>query len=1145
MPSRDPGQPIPVEQTGTETPTPSVARVDAESGISGNGKAPLHKPLWYQEAVIYQAHVKSFYDSNGDGIGDFVGLTQKLEYLADLGITALWILPFYPSPLKDDGYDIADYCSVNPAYGTLDDFRRFLDEAHRYGIKVITELVINHTSDQHPWFQRSRRAAPGSPERDFYVWSDTTDRYREARIIFKDFEVSNWTWDPVAKAYFWHRFYSHQPDLNFENPQVRQTVLDILDFWMGMGVDGLRLDAVPYLYEADGTNCENLPATHAYLKSLSAHLMSRYGEERMLLAEANQWPEDAVAYFGRGDECHMAFHFPVMPRMFMALRMEERFPIVDILEQTPPIPGNCQWALFLRNHDELTLEMVTDEERDYMYRVYARDKQARINLGIRRRLAPLVDNDRRKVELLHILLFSLPGTPVIYYGDEIGMGDNIFLGDRNGVRTPMQWSPDRNAGFSSANPQRLYLPVIMDPEYHYESLNVENQDGNLSSLLWWMRRRIALRDRFPVFGHGSIEFLHPENPKILCFLRRQGDQVMLVAANLSMSAQVTSLDLSAFAGYTAEEISSLSKFPPVTAAPYPLMLGPYGYYWLQLKPALEPAYSPEPEEAPWLAHDSLRALLQGLGKEALERVALPAFLPRCRWFGGKMRAILHVDVLDRMLPQDGGDWAMLILRVEYLEGPAELYLLPLGWSEGEKAEEVRGKAPGSVIALAGSKGAIIYEAVHDPAFRSALLRLVATGGAWPGLSGVLRGQAHPDAFKDQAAASDEPSMVLRGEQSNTSIVYPGRFYLKLVRKLEEGENPELEILRFLAEHTPFRQVPAFSGALEYVGGASATYSIAVLTGLVAHEQDAWTYALDQAGRYISYLAPLRHTLGPVPDGARSALPPGRKAAAKGGPQNPDPMDSADGVSLEFARLLGRRTAEMHLALASRADHPAFAPEPFSRLYQRSLYQSMRNLTARVFEQLGKSISRLPEERQDLARRILAARPQVMDTFGRLLERLIPTLKIRIHGDFHLGQVLYTGKDVVILDFEGEPARALSERKLKRSPVRDVAGMIRSFHYAIHSAWPESLGLRSDDRKAMEPWVEIWPRRMTEAYQAAYREAASGAPFLPAQRDWELLLRVYLMEKAVYELGYELNNRPGWVHIPMLGILGLLPASPNP
>ncbi|HZT78791.1 MAG TPA: maltose alpha-D-glucosyltransferase, partial [Gemmataceae bacterium] len=471
-------------------------------------------PLWYKDAIIYELHVRAFFDSTGDGVGDFRGLVQKLDYLQDLGVTAVWVLPFYPSPLRDDGYDIADYTGIHPMYGSLGDFQQFLREAHRRGLRVITELVINHTSDQHPWFQRARRAPRGSPERNFYVWSDTTEKYREARIIFKDFESSNWAWDPVAGQFYWHRFYSHQPDLNYDNPAVWKAVEEVFDFWMAMGIDGFRLDAIPYLYEREGTSCENLPETHAYLKALRRHVEEKF-PGRMLLAEANQWPEDSVAYFGQGDECNMAFHFPVMPRLFMAIRMEDRFPILDILQQTPPIPETCQWAMFLRNHDELTLEMVTDEDRDYMYGVYAQDPQARINLGIRRRLAPLLQNNRAKIELMNGLLFSLPGTPVIYYGDEIGMGDNIYLGDRNGVRTPMQWSAERNAGFSKANPQKLYLPVIIDPEYHYEAVNVEAQQANPNSLLWWMKRLIALRKRYRAFGRGSLEFLTPDNPKVL------------------------------------------------------------------------------------------------------------------------------------------------------------------------------------------------------------------------------------------------------------------------------------------------------------------------------------------------------------------------------------------------------------------------------------------------------------------------------------------------------------------------------------------------------------------------------------------------------------------------------------------------------
>src|SRR5688572_22756592 len=541
--------------------------------------------MWYRNAVIYQAHVRSFYDSDGNGIGDLRGVTQKLDYLQDLGISTLWLLPFYPSPLRDDGYDIADYYAINPIYGTLDDFKEFLQEAHRRSLRVITELVINHTSDQHPWFQRARRASPGSVERDYYVWSETSDKYRDARIIFRDFETSNWTWDPVARAYYWHRFYSHQPDLNFDHPPVHEEIIRVLDFWLELGVDGLRLDAVPYLYEREGTNCENLEETHAYLKTLRSHVDTKYGD-RMLIAEANQWPEDAVKYMGegRGDECHMAFHFPLMPRLFMSVRMEDRTPIIDILEQTPAIPETCQWAMFLRYHDELTLEMVTEEERDYMYRVYARDPKARINLGIRRRLAPLLGNDRRTIELMNGLLFSLPGTPVLYYGDEIGMGDNIYLGDRNGVRTPMQWSGDRNAGFSRANPQQLYLPAIIDPEYHFGTVNVEAQQSNPNSLLWWMKRLIALRKEYKAFGRGSIEFLYPDNRKVLAYIRRFEQETILVVVNLSRLVQYVSLDLSEFEGAVPIELFGSTDFPPVTEAPFFLTLGPHAFYWFSLEP---------------------------------------------------------------------------------------------------------------------------------------------------------------------------------------------------------------------------------------------------------------------------------------------------------------------------------------------------------------------------------------------------------------------------------------------------------------------------------------------------------------------------------------------------------------------------------
>ncbi len=638
-------------------------------------------PLWFKDAVIYQLHVKSFFDSADDGIGDFQGLTKKLDYLQDLGVSAIWLMPFCPSPLRDDGYDIADYRNIHPAYGTLRDFRKFLAEAHRRGLRVITELVVNHTSDQHAWFQRARRAKPGSPWRDWYVWSDTPQRYTDARIIFQDFETSNWTWDPVAGAYYWHRFYSHQPDLNYDNPQVRKAILATLDFWYGMGVDGLRLDAIPYLFEREGTNCENLPETHRFLQEMRAHVDAKF-KNRMLLGEANQWPEDAVAYFGNGDECHMAFHFPLMPRLFMAMHMEDRFPILDILDQTPAIPESCQWAIFLRNHDELTLEMVTDEERDYMYRVYAQDPRMRINLGIRRRLLPLLGNHRRLTELANALLFSLPGSPIVYYGDEIGMGDNVYLGDRDGVRTPMQWSADRNAGFSRANPQKLFLPVIISPEYHYEVINVEVQQANPHSSLWWMKRLIALRKRFKAFSRGDIEFLTPDNHRILAFTRCYENERLLIVCNLSRFVQHGQLDLSAYQGMVPVELFGRTPFPPISAEPYFLSLGPHSFYWFYLTPpqtVSDGTYSQTGEAAiPVVEIDCNEEEIFNCKAIARLETALPGFLTRSRWFGGKARPLKHAGIVDMFsLTRESRRWAIAIVRVDYLSGETELYTVPM------------------------------------------------------------------------------------------------------------------------------------------------------------------------------------------------------------------------------------------------------------------------------------------------------------------------------------------------------------------------------------------------------------------------------------------------------------------------------------
>lgn len=672
---------------------------------------PKSEPLWYRNAVIYQAHVRSFYDSDGNGIGDFRGVTQKLDYLQDLGISALWLLPFYPSPLRDDGYDIADYYAINPIYGTLDDFKEFLEEAHRRSLRVITELVINHTSDQHPWFQRARRAPPGSPERAYYVWSDTIEHYRDARIIFRDFETSNWAWDPVAQAYYWHRFYSHQPDLNFDNPVVHEEIVRVLDFWLRLGVDGLRLDAIPYLYEREGTNCENLPETHAYLKTLRKHVDEHYGD-RMLLAEANQWPEDAVKYFGegRGDECHMAFHFPLMPRLFMAVRMEDRTPIIDILSQTPPIPETCQWAMFLRNHDELTLEMVTEEERDYMYRMYAADARARINLGIRRRLAPLLNNDRRRIELLNALLLSMPGTPVIYYGDEIGMGDNIYLGDRNGVRTPMHWSSDKNAGFSRANPQSLYLPIILDPEYHYEAVNVEAQQSNPSSLFWWTKRILGLRQRWPALGRGTIKFLQPDNRKILMFIREYEGQRVLVVANLSRHAQSMVADLSEYKDHVLVEIFGRTRFPVIHDGAYGLTISPHAFFWFALEPvapavhgavALPTKLADVPELA---AESGWTALLHAQTHRALDDV-LASYLQQRRWYGGKARDLRSLDLVDAIdVATAHGPAHLLLLNADYATGDSEVYVLPVTHAPVEQAERIVRHYPNAAIARVRDAG---------------------------------------------------------------------------------------------------------------------------------------------------------------------------------------------------------------------------------------------------------------------------------------------------------------------------------------------------------------------------------------------------------------------------------------------------------
>jgi maltose alpha-D-glucosyltransferase/alpha-amylase len=1125
---------------GRVSPPPRVVRAPSAASTVIGGD-----PLWYKDAIIYEVHVRAFRDSSGDGRGDFRGLTEKLDYLRDLGVTAIWVLPFYPSPLKDDGYDIADYTSVHPDYGTLRDVRQFIREAHKRGLRVITELVCNHTSDQHPWFQRARRAKPGTPWRDFYVWSDTPDRYRDARIIFKDFETSNWTWDAVAGAYYWHRFYSHQPDLNFDNPKVREAVFKAMDFWLEMGVDGLRLDAIPYLYEREGTNCENLPETHAFLKDLRRHVDQRF-PGRMLLAEANQWPEDSVAYFGDGDECHMAFHFPVMPRMFMAVRMEDRFPIIDILDQTPPIPDTAQWALFLRNHDELTLEMVTDEERDYMYRVYAHDPQMRINLGIRRRLAPLLGNHRRRIELLNGLLFSLPGTPVIYYGDEIGMGDNVYVGDRNGVRTPMQWSGNRNAGFSEANRQQLYLPVITDPEYHYEAINVDVQQANPHSLLWWMKRLIDLRKRHPSFSRGTLEFLQPENRRILAFVRRHEDEILLVVANLSRYVQHVDLDLSAYAGRVPTEMFGRVEFPPATDQPYALTLHPHSFLWFSLEPApASPAGAPpKPSELPVLAPvGSIDELVVSSNLDRLARLLSPWVQAR-RWYRGKARRMRGARIVDTVpIPLAEGKAISLLFEIDYTDGDPEVYDVPIALLDAAPARRLLQATPHGGIARFRGEGdrsdrGILVDATIVPAFGSALLDVVGERRRVRGRGGELIGRPGRAFREVRGPASDGLTATpITAEQSNSSVVLGERMILKLYRGVEPGINPDLEIGRFLTERG-FPNIARVAGSIEYRSRDGATAAAGILQEYVPNQGDAWEYTLDSLPTFFERAAAQRE---PPEIGGVDA------ASLLAASHDEAPLVAFETVDtyLETAETLGLRTGELHVALASELGDTAFAPEPFSELYQRSVYQSILGTVRGATRLLERRRSTLDSAVAEDAAAVLARSGEVDRRLRGLLTHKLGGMRTRNHGDFHLGQVLHTGRDMVIIDFEGEPARPLGERRLKRSPLRDVAGMLRSFHYAVHgSVLRSELGatIRREDEPALEPWIRAWYGWVSSAYLAGYREATANAPFLPAdEADWAVLLDAFLFHKAFYEVSYELSNRPDWVSIPLRGILELLEA----
>lgn len=1097
--------------------------------------------FWYKDAIIYQAHVKVFMDSNEDGIGDFKGLKMKLDYLKDLGITAIWLLPFFPSPLKDDGYDISDYLDIHEQYGNLRDVKDFIRAAHERDIKVITEVVLNHTSDQHSWFQASRRGEPGSKSRNFYIWSDNPDKYKEARIIFKDFESSNWTWDSVAKAYYWHRFYSHQPDLNFRNPSVQKEVMRVIDYWLKMGVDGLRLDAAPYLFEREGTNCENLPETHEFLKKLRDHVDKKFGN-RMLLAEANQWPADAVGYFGKGKECNMAFHFPLMPRMFMALQMEDRFPIIDILENTPKIPNNCQWATFLRNHDELTLEMVTDEERDYMYGMYARDSQMRVNFGIRRRLAPLLENDRRKIELMNILLFTLVGTPVIYYGDEIGMGDNYYLGDRNGVRTPMQWSADANAGFSKTNPQRLYLPLIIDPEYHYETINVGNQLRNQSSLLWWMKRIIAIRKNSKAFGRGTIKFLFPHNNKILAFIREYNNERFLVVVNLSRHPQATELDLAKFAGCLPQETFGGEMFPAITESPYAFTLSPYGYYIFSLKSEERTIKPLKFEKPPLQIKGTLDNLSLSKSKEKLQSEIIPKFLKKSSWFANKSQQIEQV-VIKEILTESktkAHNFQALIISVNYKEKPPETYFLPVAFAFGYRARQFSKLYPESIIStlILDKKRGVIFDGIYDQDYRRNLLVLSLQKRNLKGKRGKLVGI--PEKFFKKNYSLENigaPNEIFRFNRNSVTLLFGDKLLLKLFREIEEGIHPEIEVLRYLRKRD-FPNVYSILGEITYTESSSKNTTVGIVKKHFQFQENAWELCSGEVDRYFERVLSVRERWQDI----LSSFPALSSSSVFDFPKTntSEEFNNLTGqIFIGQIRLLGKNLGELHVLLASEKENPYFRPVSFGQMNKAAFFQSMMVYAKRILQPHQKTKITREEVRKELDD-IIQYKEIILNKLKDIQKKRIDALMTRIHGNLHLSKILYTGKDFFISDFEGDPLKSLSNRRLKNSPLIDVAGIIRSLHYVSYKSLFTQSSLKSDDIPLLESWADIWYKFNAFSFLDSYLETVREYRIVPKKKKIFIeFLGSLLLDKALHELEYELNNRPEWAIIPIRGIKSLV------
>ena len=1099
------------------------ALVDAPAGAS-LGK----DPLWYKDAVIYELHIKAFCDANGDGIGDFPGLIAKLDYVRELGVNTIWLLPFYPSPLRDDGYDVADFLNVNPAYGSTADVGRLVAEAHRRGLRVITELVVNHTSDQHPWFQAARRAPKGSPERDFYVWSDDPNKYTGTRIIFTDTEKSNWTWDEVARQYFWHRFFSHQPDLNFDNAAVREAVFGVMEFWLEQGVDGFRLDAIPYLIEREGTGNENLRETHEVIKELRRRLDAKY-PNKLLLAEANMWPEDVREYFGEDDECHMAYHFPLMPRMYMAIAQEDRHPVVEILQQTPDISPSCQWAIFLRNHDELTLEMVTSKERDYMYSMYAADPRARINLGIRRRLAPLLENDRDRIKLMNSLLLSMPGSPVLYYGDEIGMGDNIFLGDRDGVRTPMQWSNDRNGGFSRADPQHLYLPPIQDTLYGFEAVNVERQSRDASSLLNWTRRMLAVRRSTQVFGRGRITMLHPGNRKILAYLRELGDEVVLCVANVSRTAQPVEIELVRFKGRVPVEMIGTIAFPPIGDLPYVMTLPPYGFYWFRLASDVTPPdwYTdrrPIEDLAVLVLFDGWNSLFRDrvvpwrivMATKTLaqfEDEVLPRFFVRQRWFAGCDEALARTRIADHAVFEHGGrDWLVTLLDAEAARQDVRWFApFALAWEDGED-ERLRQLAPAALAKVrTQAQVGVLADALPDELFWSAVVEAIGVGRELHGAHGTLRFRP-TRAFASIVGDVRETHAGLRAlpQTRGSALVFGSRLFLKVLRRVREGVNIELEVGRFLTDVAHFEHCAPVAGSVEHVASDGSTSVLVLLQAAVSNQGDAWAFAVEHLARRLE-----------------------RVSAAEDGATD----EAVDGGFLARVRTLAQRTAGLHTALTRRTGDAAFDPEPIvAEDVQRWAAQARERLES-TMSLLRERASQLPEDQQSLVQRVTGNAAALDASIARCAAQPATGAKTRVHGGYRLQEVLLVNNDFVIIDFEGDPARPLEERRAKQSSLRDVAGMLRSFDLARQAAL--HLGARSDTEIAWrEPVAQAWTETVRRTFLQAYGEAAVAAGLYPDLGSFSAnhpLLELFEIDQALRELHDELLRRPDAVAAPLAGL----------